>query len=173
MYTMSDQRAVQQLEGHVTVLTEHMLMAARGQGWDADTLANPCCAQAKGQAECYEYIFEAALRMRDLGIDASRPPPPPQLPSPVPLTNGHASAPLWTSRTSCLAWFMLSSPVPLANVQTSASHWAFTYYAQIVCSNRMLSSRGGPADTEADLSLHRQATAPDPWGTHWKGRAVA
>lgn len=32
--------------------------------------------QAKTQAECYEYLFEAAVRMAQLGIDASRPPAP-------------------------------------------------------------------------------------------------
>ncbi len=31
---------------------------------------------AKTQAECYDYLFEAAVRMAQLGIDASRPPPP-------------------------------------------------------------------------------------------------
>lgn len=31
------------------------------------------------QAECYEYLFEAAVRMRELGLDASRPPAPPAL----------------------------------------------------------------------------------------------
>lgn len=34
---------------------------------------------AKTQAECYEYLFEAAVRMRQLGLDASRPPAPPRL----------------------------------------------------------------------------------------------
>ena len=29
------------------------------------------------QFECYEYLFEAAVRMRQLGLDASRAPPPP------------------------------------------------------------------------------------------------
>lgn len=29
--------------------------------------------QAKTQAECYEYLFEAAVRLRQLGLDASRP----------------------------------------------------------------------------------------------------
>lgn len=32
--------------------------------------------QAKTQAECYDYLFEAAVRMHGMGIDASRPPPP-------------------------------------------------------------------------------------------------
>jgi methylthioribulose 1-phosphate dehydratase / enolase-phosphatase E1 len=32
--------------------------------------------QAKTQAECYDYLFDAAVRMRQLGIDASRPPAP-------------------------------------------------------------------------------------------------
>ena len=32
--------------------------------------------QAKTQAECYDYLFEAALRMKAMGLDASRPPPP-------------------------------------------------------------------------------------------------
>ena len=126
MHTESDQHAVQQLKGQVTITTELMLMVARGQGCDADTLADSCCAQAKGQAECYEYIFEAALRMRDLGIDASRPPPPPPLPPPVPLTNGHASASHWTLHIPCLACLNLSPPVPLANVHASTSHWGFT-----------------------------------------------
>jgi methylthioribulose 1-phosphate dehydratase/enolase-phosphatase E1 len=32
--------------------------------------------QAKTQAECYDYLFEAAVKMAQLGIDASVPPPP-------------------------------------------------------------------------------------------------
>ena len=42
--------------------------------------------QAKTQAECYDYLFEAALRMHALGIDAARPPAPP------PVSNGHHAA---------------------------------------------------------------------------------
>ena len=55
-----------------------------------DTVAIP---QAKGQAECYDYLFEAAVRLRQLGVDISRPPPPP----PVGLANGAASAALLES----------------------------------------------------------------------------
>jgi len=32
-------------------------------------------AQAKAQAECYDYLFEAAVRMRQLGFDPAKPPP--------------------------------------------------------------------------------------------------
>jgi methylthioribulose 1-phosphate dehydratase/enolase-phosphatase E1 len=42
--------------------------------------------QAKTQAECYDYLFEAALKMRAIGIDASRPP------APAALENGHATS---------------------------------------------------------------------------------
>ena len=42
--------------------------------------------QAKTQAECYDYLFEAALRMHALGIDAARPP------APLPVSNGHHDA---------------------------------------------------------------------------------
>lgn len=42
--------------------------------------------QAKTQAECYDYLFEAAMRMRSLGMNASMPP------APGPLQNGHAHA---------------------------------------------------------------------------------
>lgn len=44
--------------------------------------------QAKTQAECYHYLFEAALRMKLLGINASLP----QAPTPLQngLANGHA-----------------------------------------------------------------------------------
>lgn len=48
--------------------------------WGKDWIA------AKTQAECYDYLFEAAVRMRGLGIDAARPSAPP------PLSNGHAVA---------------------------------------------------------------------------------
>jgi methylthioribulose 1-phosphate dehydratase / enolase-phosphatase E1 len=42
--------------------------------------------QAKTQAECYDYLFDAAVRMAALGIDASRPP------APMPLTSKEAAA---------------------------------------------------------------------------------
>ena len=45
--------------------------------------------QAKTQAECYDYLFEAALRMTSLGIDASLPQAPVPLHSG--LSNGHAA----------------------------------------------------------------------------------
>ena len=50
---------------------------------------------AKTQAESYDYLFEAALRMHALGV------PPCRAPGPPPLANGHAarasahSATLW------------------------------------------------------------------------------
>jgi len=34
----------------------------------------PDWVKAKTQAECYDYLFEASVRMRQLGIDPSRPP---------------------------------------------------------------------------------------------------
>ena len=37
--------------------------------------------QAKTQAETYDYLFEAAVRLRGLGVDAGVPPPPPPLPA--------------------------------------------------------------------------------------------
>ena len=40
--------------------------------------------QAKTQAECYEYLFTAAVRLRSLGIDAAKPtkgPSPPAHPA--------------------------------------------------------------------------------------------
>jgi ribulose-5-phosphate 4-epimerase/fuculose-1-phosphate aldolase len=45
--------------------------------------------QAKTQAECYDYLFEAAVRMRQLGIDASQPPAP--LIADGGAANGHAA----------------------------------------------------------------------------------
>lgn len=33
--------------------------------------------QAKTQAECYEYLFEAAVRLKGMGTDVSRAPPRP------------------------------------------------------------------------------------------------
>ncbi len=71
---------------------DKVLIAARGQAGMPTHCWLMLGVQAKGQAECYEYIFEAALRMRDLGINVSRPPPPPLLPAPVPMANGHTSA---------------------------------------------------------------------------------
>ncbi len=45
--------------------------------------------QAKTQAECYDYLFEAALRMKSLGINASLPQAPAALHNG--LANGHAT----------------------------------------------------------------------------------
>lgn len=42
--------------------------------------------QAKTQAECYDYLFEAALRMKSLGMSASLPQ------APMPLQNGLANS---------------------------------------------------------------------------------
>ena len=38
------------------------------------------------QFECYEYLFEAAVRMHQMGLDAGRPPAPPAV-----AANGHAT----------------------------------------------------------------------------------
>lgn len=35
----------------------------------------PTWVAAKTQAECYDYLFEAAVKMRSMGIDASKPVP--------------------------------------------------------------------------------------------------
>ncbi|PSC73334.1 putative bifunctional methylthioribulose-1-phosphate dehydratase enolase-phosphatase E1 [Micractinium conductrix] len=43
--------------------------------------------EAKTQFECYEYLFEAAVRMHQMGLDAGRPPAPPAV-----AANGHATA---------------------------------------------------------------------------------
>jgi hypothetical protein len=43
--------------------------------------------QAKTQAECYDYLFEAAVKMAQLGINASKAPPPPTI-----AANGHTAA---------------------------------------------------------------------------------
>jgi methylthioribulose 1-phosphate dehydratase/enolase-phosphatase E1 len=43
--------------------------------------------QAKTQAECYDYLFEAAVKMAQLGINASKAPPPPLI-----TANGHTAA---------------------------------------------------------------------------------
>jgi methylthioribulose 1-phosphate dehydratase/enolase-phosphatase E1 len=48
-------------------------------------------AQAKTQFECYEYLFEMAVRMRALGLDAGAPPAPPPLPLSA-AANGAAAA---------------------------------------------------------------------------------
>lgn len=44
--------------------------------------------QAKTQAECYDYLFEAAVKMAQLGINASVAPPPPLI-----TANGAAAVP--------------------------------------------------------------------------------
>lgn len=43
--------------------------------------------QAKTQAECYDYLFESAIKLRSLGVDASKP----SVGAPAALTNGAAS----------------------------------------------------------------------------------
>lgn len=47
--------------------------------------------EAKTQSECYDYLFESALRMRQLGVDASVPPPPPALTANGAAVNGAAA----------------------------------------------------------------------------------
>lgn len=47
-----------------------MLMSAGVYVWGKDWI------QAKTQAECYDYLFEAAVRMAQLGINAALPPAP-------------------------------------------------------------------------------------------------
>lgn len=46
---------------------------------------------AKTQFECYDYLFEAAVRMYSLGMDARVAPPPPALPHANGTSNGHAA----------------------------------------------------------------------------------
>ena len=52
--------------------------------------------QAKTQAECYDYLFEAAVRMHGMGLDYRRPPPPNFADAAAAAangSNGHASEP--------------------------------------------------------------------------------
>ena len=61
---------------------------------------------AKTQAECYDYLFEAALRMHALGV------PPARAPGPPPLANGHAapaSAPY--PRRRAVVWSVFDASV--------------------------------------------------------------
>lgn len=51
------------------------------------------------QAECYDYLFESAIKLRGLGIDAGKPPAAAALP-PAPLANGHAGVVQCTSDSS-------------------------------------------------------------------------
>lgn len=50
---------------------------------------------AKTQAESYDYLFEAALRMHALGVAPARAPGPP------PLANGHAALASAQSHNQC------------------------------------------------------------------------
>ena len=79
-------QAIQQYPESNAVLVRRHGLYVWGKDW----------IQAKTQAECYDYLFEAALRMRSLGIDASLP----QSPAPLQprLANGHATA------STSLAW---------------------------------------------------------------------
>mmetsp|Transcript_28725 Transcript_28725/g.73056 ORF Transcript_28725/g.73056 Transcript_28725/m.73056 type:complete len:502 (-) Transcript_28725:369-1874(-) len=47
---------------------------------------------AKTQAECYDYLFQAAVEMRRLGLDHARAPAPAALPAPNGAANGHSHA---------------------------------------------------------------------------------
>lgn len=58
-----------------------LLHAAGVYVWGKDWI------QAKTQAECYDYLFEAAVKMAQLGINASKAPPPPLI-----TANGHTAA---------------------------------------------------------------------------------
>lgn len=65
--------------------------------------------QAKTQAECYDYLFAAALELKKLGVDASRPPTDP-LPAHA---NGHSEEP---SAKRPRAAIKLSGKIPTAVV---------------------------------------------------------
>ena len=67
-------KAIQRYPKANAVLVRRHGMYVWGKDW----------IHAKTQAECYDYLFEAALRMAGLGINAARAPAPP------PLANGHA-----------------------------------------------------------------------------------
>lgn len=71
--------AIQQYPESDAVLVRRHGVYVWGKDW----------VQAKTQAECYDYLFEAALRMKSLGVDASLP----QAPAPLHngLANGHAT----------------------------------------------------------------------------------
>ena len=59
--------------------------------------------QAKTQAECYEYLFEAAVRLHQLGYDVSKSPSSSsgslKRPHEASLTNGHVTGELYCNFT--------------------------------------------------------------------------
>ncbi len=66
--------------------------------------------EAKTQSECYDYLFESALRMRQMGVDASVPPAPAALTNGG-LVNGGADTSMWGGVVwwvffGCVVWWV-------------------------------------------------------------------
>ncbi|KAK9830349.1 hypothetical protein WJX72_011208 [[Myrmecia] bisecta] len=118
--------------------------------------------QAKTQAECYDYLFEAAVRMAGMGIDASRPSPP------LPLANGAnghiienggpVAKKLKASHRQLPTAIVLDIEGTVAPI-TFVSQTLFPYAARHLLAH--LQSTFDSAETQEDIQLLRQLGADD------------
>lgn len=123
--------------------------------------------EAKTQFECYDYLFEAAVRMRQMGLDAGSPPAPPAV-----AANGHATdgeraakkARLGGGVVAAAPGCRLPSAIVLDIEGTIASisyvtDVLFPYARQRLRSH--LESTYECADTQEDLALLKQQAEAD------------
>ncbi|CAL8467184.1 g6720 [Coccomyxa elongata] len=116
--------------------------------------------QAKTQAECYDYLFEAALRMQAIGIDASSPPTPTPLQNGLTHTNGgHASKKAKLAargkQTHAIVLDIEGTVAPISFVTETL----FPYARERVKDH--LSSTYDTEETQADIALLREQSDED------------
>ncbi|PNW88149.1 hypothetical protein CHLRE_01g016528v5 [Chlamydomonas reinhardtii] len=121
--------------------------------------------QAKTQAECYDYLFEAAVRMHGMGLDYRRPPPPNFADAAAAAangSNGHASEPAAKKAKTRHAALPAAVVLDIEGTVAPISYVADVMfpYAQQHCRS-FLESTYDAAETQADIDLIRTQAAAD------------